>query len=587
MTMNDDKRPMTDEEMALALENTRRLELGLYQLSWWGPYPGGRARNAAMRMLAKARELLCPAARDEGGSGEEVAMPRLERALWDDHEGNQLAEAELAIIDAARSDLADAMRAKDAEIADLRSKLEAIGRRYVGALDNSENSAWELDRLCAEAAAKDAEIADLRSKLAKDERGTGPLRREIAELKQKVEQLTQDRNTERAMKTGCQQNLLMISADLNAIGASVKEDELISERAGRTLGEQQAEIELLTKERDDLKQQVEQCRNDGSVLRDLVERLTKERDELRLRLRETAQILISETGANGPMNADAAASLAVSKLNQVENERDEMKSRVAGLENELSMVRKDFARACKERDEVKAEAQATITSEPLSGDERLARKTLDEAGRQMERAAAEERGRQDEYTVEPLSAEEIAKLVKHYFETDMDYTAFNLARDVAAAQRAKAKTQAACTVEPLAEAEIDNIVLKWRYADIGQKEVLRKVAEAQRAKVRSVELPTVEEIAREMNRSVPSSWHIDWHDYAVAVLALFRERMVVAKPVELPTAEEIARVMAREVLIRDGINVDNFKPEYRWWFDWNDDAEAVLDMFRERMGGAK
>jgi chromosome segregation ATPase len=387
MTMNDDKRPMTDEEMALEL---RRIIVE--------PEPGDHFpvwdewleadKESALQDLVKVRELLCPKA--------EPLPPTCERG----------------------SNLADAVRAKDAEIADLRSKLETIGRRWVEALDNSANAAWELDRLCAEAAAKDAEIADLRSKLAKDERGTGPLRREIAELKQKVEQLTQDRDTERAMKTGCQQNLLEISADLNAIGASVKEDELISERAGRTLGEQQAEIELLTEERDELKQKVEQCRNDGSVLRDLVERLTKERDE--------------------------------------------MKSRVAGLENELSMVRKDFARACKERDEVKAKARAACTVEPLSEEElaKLVEHYLESdmgytAFNLARDVAAAQRAKlkaQAACGVEPLSEAEIDAMCSDWRLDPGFSEVVALAHMVAERQRAKVKPVELPTVEEIAGA---------------------------------------------------------------------------------------------------------------------------------------
>jgi hypothetical protein len=110
-----------------------------------------------------------------------------------------------------------------------------------------------------------------------------------------------------------------------------------------------------------------------------------------------------------------------------------------------SLVRKDFARACKERDELKAKAQAT-------------------------------------FTVEPLSVEELAKLVEHYLESDMGYTGFDLARDV---------------------------------------------AEAQRAKVRSVELPTVEELANLLMQIVATSVSGETCavECACAVLDLFRERM--------------------------------------------------------------
>jgi Asp-tRNA(Asn)/Glu-tRNA(Gln) amidotransferase C subunit len=664
MTMNDDKRQMTDEEMALEL---RRIIVE--------PEPGDHFpvwdewleadKESALQDLAKVRELLCPKAEPLPPTCERCGGPFVEVANFDgEKEFHHNCDGSVWDASKAGSNLADAVRAKDAEIADLRSKLEAIGCRLVDALDNSENAAWSLDRLHAEAAAKDAEITDL-------------------------------------------------------------------------------------------KQQVERCRNDGSVLRDLVARLTKERDELRLRLRETAQILISETGANGPMNAGAAASLAVSKLNQVENERDEMKSRAAGLENELSMVRKDFARACKERDELKAKAaQAASTVEPTSNmlpeamvkelreissgndgefyidilakarellcpqdaaenaalnemvedlkasvlsaehiakegnklavdyqveiqrlnkerddlkelisQSEIARKNWEEAyskigrerdelrlmvesvqrdrdfehknwaeaqhlavlngGAHLEAVNSMNEARKDAarfredverltkerdelkakaqacqgninpvHTVvvdemkklrtavgvdenlcdadaladireqfsaakahaacggEPLSEEEIAKLVEHYLETDMGYTGFNLARDVAAAQRAKAKAQSACTIEPLTEAEISEVLTQTlKRGEYHNFQFGHRVAAAQRAKVRPVELPTVSR--DELGRTVRDAWS-KWVEREL------KEAFIPWKLVE-----------------------ERYREAYRQC------GEAVLALLRERMGGGK
>jgi regulator of replication initiation timing len=60
---------------------------------------------------------------------------------------------------------------------------------------------------------------------------------------------------------------------------------------------------------------------DGCVT--AIENLRAERNALRERLRETAQILIAEVGAEGPMDAEDAAREAVARMERLRGLADE------------------------------------------------------------------------------------------------------------------------------------------------------------------------------------------------------------------------------------------------------------------------
>jgi hypothetical protein len=66
--------------------------------------------------------------------------------------------------------------------------------------------------------------------------------------------------------------------------------------------------------------------HEASILIARIERVERERDEARSRLRETARILIEETGADGPMNAEDAARKIVSMLRGARVELERLKT---------------------------------------------------------------------------------------------------------------------------------------------------------------------------------------------------------------------------------------------------------------------
>lgn len=75
--------------------------------------------------------------------------------------------------------------------------------------------------------------------------------------------------------------------------------------------EAETELARLRKELRDVRDRAEA---ESFALRTMLSQRTAEADELRARLRTTAQILIEEVGADGPMNAEDAAQRAVARL---------------------------------------------------------------------------------------------------------------------------------------------------------------------------------------------------------------------------------------------------------------------------------
>jgi hypothetical protein len=421
-----DKRPMTDEEMALEL---RKIMVGIAPDDDVPPWDVWLQEDqaSALEDLANVRKLLCQAENDDVG-GEEVAMPRLERALWYDHEGNQLSKAELAIIDAARADLADAVRVRDAEVELLRAENEAYCQRDME---------------------QEAEITD---------------------FKQQVERLTKERDELKAKaQAACTVEPLSaeeiaklvkhyFETDMGYTGFDLARDVAAAQRAKAKAA------------------QPEQQRPGAGWM----------------------------GGVSGP---GAKAPPAEVHLDRDADLSDEAKAALG------KVVRESYAKV------TGAKAEAQPAEQPSTV---LAR-------------------------IRELAIASTSPSHREAMPRELDELLFQGQGPLPYAEK---KPAPACTVPPLSEAEIDNIVLKWRYVDIGQKEMLRKVAEAQRAKVRPVELPTVSR--DELGRTVRDTY-ARWADkeYKVASVRW------------------------------DGMFEERYREPYRQC------GEAVLDLLRERMGGGK
>jgi len=94
-----------------------------------------------------------------------------------------------------------------------------------------------------------------------------------------------------------------------------------------------ADAELIANAPSDLKallEEVERLRGEVDGCVTAIESLRAERNALRERLREVAQILIAEVGAEGPMDAEDAARKAVARMERLRELADE-KAHEAGL----------------------------------------------------------------------------------------------------------------------------------------------------------------------------------------------------------------------------------------------------------------